>query len=110
MTGDGLPPKTSKNMRSYYNRPSAAIERGGGFFVPGLQGFRYPLVSRRSPPPLPPPLDNPIRAILSGCCCAAPRALVFYGLLGFRVRLLHEVASNGILGTATEVLVDSDCH
>ncbi|CAN0056084.1 unnamed protein product, partial [Hapterophycus canaliculatus] len=27
-----------------YRRPSAAIERGGGFFVPGLEGFRLRFV------------------------------------------------------------------
>lgn len=48
MAGDGdtkdrapLGTELGKNMGSYYRRPSAAIERGGGFFVPGLQGSRY---------------------------------------------------------------------
>lgn len=36
----GPPPSTTKNLGSYYRRPSAAIEKGGGFFVPGLEGFR----------------------------------------------------------------------
>jgi hypothetical protein len=36
------PPKqpAQKNMGSYYRRPSAALERGGGFFVPGLEGYK----------------------------------------------------------------------
>eukprot|EP00903_Cladosiphon_okamuranus_P008720 g8352.t1 len=34
------PPSGTRNLGSYYRRPSAAIERGGGFFVPGLEGFR----------------------------------------------------------------------
>ncbi|CAM9898633.1 unnamed protein product [Choristocarpus tenellus] len=34
----------TKNLSSYYKRPSAAIERGGGFFIPGLQGSRLQLV------------------------------------------------------------------
>eukprot|EP00752_Nemacystus_decipiens_P006524 g5875.t1 len=38
------PPGTEKNLGSYYRRPSAAIERGGGFFVPGLEGFRLRFV------------------------------------------------------------------
>ena len=40
MTGE--PPKqpAQKNMGSYYRRPSAALERGGGFFVPGLEGYK----------------------------------------------------------------------
>jgi hypothetical protein len=32
-----------ENLGSYYKRPSAAIERGGGFFVPGLEGYRLRL-------------------------------------------------------------------
>jgi hypothetical protein len=38
----GEPPKqpAQKNMGSYYRRPSAAMERGGGFFVPGLEGYK----------------------------------------------------------------------
>lgn len=35
---------TTKNLGSYYRRPSAALERGGGFFVPGLEGYRLRLV------------------------------------------------------------------
>ncbi|CAM9652363.1 unnamed protein product [Scytosiphon promiscuus] len=38
---------TKKNPQSgvtNYRRPSAAIERGGGFFVPGLEGFRLRFV------------------------------------------------------------------
>lgn len=31
------PPKVKS---SYYKRPSAALERGGGFYVPGLEGLR----------------------------------------------------------------------
>ncbi|CAM9859912.1 unnamed protein product, partial [Chrysoparadoxa australica] len=27
----------------FYRRPSAAVERGGGFYVPGLQGTRLPI-------------------------------------------------------------------
>jgi hypothetical protein len=27
-------------MKGYYVRPSRAIEKGGGFFVPGLEGDR----------------------------------------------------------------------
>ena len=30
-----------KSMKGYYVRPSRAIEKGGGFFVPGLEGDRY---------------------------------------------------------------------
>ncbi len=33
----GRPPKVSS---SYYKRPAAAMERGGGFYVPGLEGGR----------------------------------------------------------------------
>ena len=32
--------RPQKNMSSYYKRPSAALERGGGFFVPGLEGYK----------------------------------------------------------------------
>ncbi|CAM9322434.1 unnamed protein product [Laminaria digitata] len=45
MGADRSPPgENTKNLGSYYRRPSAAIEQGGGFFVPGLQGFRLRLV------------------------------------------------------------------
>lgn len=42
LSRDGLlmmapPPKVKS---SYYKRPSAALERGGGFYVPGLEGVR----------------------------------------------------------------------
>lgn len=41
MAANNPPPSgTEKNLGSYYRRPSAAIEQGGGFFVPGLEGFR----------------------------------------------------------------------
>lgn len=35
------PRSETKNLGIYYRRPSTAIERGGGFFVPGLEGYRY---------------------------------------------------------------------
>jgi len=34
-----------KGMKGYYKRPSRAIERGGGFFVPGLEGERIRLLT-----------------------------------------------------------------
>ena len=36
----GLP-----GMKGYYRRPSRAIEKGGGFFVPGLEGERIRLLT-----------------------------------------------------------------
>lgn len=32
------PPDIGKQAKGFYIRPSAAIERGGGFFIPGLEG------------------------------------------------------------------------
>jgi hypothetical protein len=32
-------------MKGYYRRPSRAIEKGGGFFVPGLEGERIRIIS-----------------------------------------------------------------
>ena len=34
------PNKKSPKSSAYYRRPSAALERGGGFYVPGLEGSR----------------------------------------------------------------------
>lgn len=34
----------AKNNRGIYSRPSAAIERGSGFFIPGLEGPRVRLI------------------------------------------------------------------
>ena len=36
-------PKQMKNSGGVYVRPSAAIERGSGFFVPGLEGYKVRL-------------------------------------------------------------------
>lgn len=36
-----------RSMKGYYVRPSRAIEKGGGFFVPGLEGDRYLEHSKR---------------------------------------------------------------
>lgn len=36
-------PKGSAKERGFYTRPSAAVERGGGFYVPGLEGYRWRL-------------------------------------------------------------------
>eukprot|EP00638_Chattonella_subsalsa_P009646 CAMPEP_0117751904 /NCGR_PEP_ID=MMETSP0947-20121206/11265_1 /TAXON_ID=44440 /ORGANISM="Chattonella subsalsa, Strain CCMP2191" /LENGTH=335 /DNA_ID=CAMNT_0005570399 /DNA_START=4 /DNA_END=1011 /DNA_ORIENTATION=+ len=36
--------KSPQNLKGYYVRPSAALERGGGFFVPGLEGGRLQLL------------------------------------------------------------------
>ena len=38
-------PPGQKPGQGYYRRPSAALERGGGFFVPGLEGARLRLVA-----------------------------------------------------------------
>ena len=35
-----------KSMKGYYVRPSRAIEKGGGFFVPGLEGDRSFFIER----------------------------------------------------------------
>lgn len=37
--------KTMPGMKGYYRRPSRAIEKGGGFFVPGLEGERIRLLT-----------------------------------------------------------------
>ncbi|CAN0432312.1 unnamed protein product [Ascophyllum nodosum] len=50
MASNGQSPKTEKNLGSYYRRPSAAIEQGGGFFVPGLEGFRWSVRHHSSGP------------------------------------------------------------
>ena len=34
-----------RGMKGYYRRPSRAIEKGGGFFVPGLEGERIRVIS-----------------------------------------------------------------
>lgn len=34
-----------KGMKGYYVRPSRAIEKGGGFYVPGLEGERIRIIS-----------------------------------------------------------------
>ena len=34
-----------RGMKGYYRRPSRAIEKGGGFFVPGLEGEKIRVVS-----------------------------------------------------------------
>jgi len=34
-----------KGMKGYYRRPSRAIEKGGGFFVPGLEGERIRVIT-----------------------------------------------------------------
>lgn len=41
-TGDLVSPA---GMKGYYRRPSKAIERGGGFFVPGLEGEKIRVFS-----------------------------------------------------------------
>jgi hypothetical protein len=38
------PPSSPKAGSGYYVRPSAALERGGGFYVPGLEGTRLRVV------------------------------------------------------------------
>ena len=38
-------PRGERGMKGYYRRPSKAIENGGGFFVPGLEGERIRLLS-----------------------------------------------------------------
>ena len=35
----------SRGMKGYYRRPSRAIEKGGGFYVPGLEGEKIRIVS-----------------------------------------------------------------
>ncbi len=43
--GEESPPKSSSlRERGIYARPSAAIERGSGFFIPGLEGSRIRLL------------------------------------------------------------------
>jgi hypothetical protein len=37
--------ETRPGMKGYYRRPSRAIEKGGGFFVPGLEGERIRIIS-----------------------------------------------------------------
>uniref|UniRef100_A0A0G4FI24 Uncharacterized protein n=1 Tax=Chromera velia CCMP2878 TaxID=1169474 RepID=A0A0G4FI24_9ALVE len=37
--GDGKRART-RNMRGFLVRPAAAVEQGGGFFIPGLEGWR----------------------------------------------------------------------
>ena len=32
-------------MKGFYRRPSKAIEQGGGFFIPGLEGERIRIVT-----------------------------------------------------------------
>ena len=34
-----------RGMKGYYRRPSRAIEKGGGFFVPGLEGEKIRVLS-----------------------------------------------------------------
>jgi hypothetical protein len=34
-----------RGLKGYYRRPSRAIEKGGGFFVPGLEGEKIRIVS-----------------------------------------------------------------
>lgn len=34
-----------KGMKGYYRRPSRAIEKGGGFYVPGLEGERIRIIT-----------------------------------------------------------------
>lgn len=34
-----------RGMKGFYRRPSKAIEQGGGFFVPGLEGERVRLLT-----------------------------------------------------------------
>ena len=36
----GAGAERGKQAKGFYLRPSAAVERGGGFFIPGLEGFR----------------------------------------------------------------------
>ena len=36
----GEEPEIGKQAKGFYIRPSAAIERGGGFFIPGLEGSK----------------------------------------------------------------------
>jgi hypothetical protein len=42
---DDVDMKTVPGLKGYYVRPSRAIEKGGGFFVPGLEGGRIRVVS-----------------------------------------------------------------
>ena len=42
---DGRDMEGLRGMKGYYRRPSRAIEKGGGFFVPGLEGERIRVIS-----------------------------------------------------------------
>ena len=42
---DGRDMEGVRGMKGYYRRPSRAIEKGGGFFVPGLEGERIRVIS-----------------------------------------------------------------
>ena len=42
---DGNNFKSSRGMKGMYQRPSKAIEQGGGFFIPGLEGERIRIAS-----------------------------------------------------------------
>ena len=37
--------KRTNKVKGVYSRPSAAIERGSGFYIPGLEGYRVRIVS-----------------------------------------------------------------
>ena len=37
------PPPYEEAKKGFYVRPSAAVERGGGFFIPGLEGYKLRL-------------------------------------------------------------------
>ena len=43
--GDKVDMQGRPGMKGYYRRPSRAIEKGGGFFVPGLEGERIRLIT-----------------------------------------------------------------
>ncbi len=43
--GDKVDMQGRPGMKGYYRRPSRAIERGGGFFVPGLEGERIRFIT-----------------------------------------------------------------
>jgi hypothetical protein len=40
-----VPSSGEKGMKGFYRRPSKAIEQGGGFFIPGLEGERVRILS-----------------------------------------------------------------
>ena len=40
-----LPQRPRGKSDGFYVRPSAAVEKGGAFFVPGLEGFRLKLLA-----------------------------------------------------------------